>query len=275
MNEETKDGTEELTATPEGVESESTISENPDEETAVTVEAVIRAIGTEDDEKPEADATPNADEIVEVDETGRDFTSFDDAFLENISVESNVEKVVNRTKLPEDAVKYFMGIVYIVLGTVCAVLFRQIETVLPYVIGSILGLFSIVRFIFAIIDKEYVRTDSNRTASSLILLGLSIMIIVEHEWAHSFIPTVWGVWGLFEAAHAFNHAISRMVRHKKFFYYLVKGIVEVVIAFLLLYGELHIGSLSIGELHIIVFGISLVLDGIVALPFIHKFLTRK
>ena len=205
-----------------------------------------------------------------IDEGVRDITGFDDKFLENISVESNVEKVVKHTKLPESVVKYIMGIVYIVLGIVCAAIPKHIESVLPYVVGSILAAFAILRFIFAIIEKEYEHTHSNKTASSIILLGVSIMIIIEHEWAHSFIPTVWGVWGLFEGAHAFNHALSRIVRKKRFFYYLLKGIVEVVIAFLLLY-EPH----QYGELHIIVFGISLILDGIVVLPFIHKFLTRR
>lgn len=205
-----------------------------------------------------------------VDEGIRDITSFDDAFLETISVEHNVENVVKRTKLPQVVVKYIMGIVYIVLGTVCAVIPKHIESVLPYVVGSILAVFAILRFIFAMIEKEYEHTHSNKTASSIILLGVSIMIIVDHEWAHSFIPTVWGVWGLFEGAHAFNHALSRIVRHKRYLYYLVKGVVEVVVAFLLLYEPQQYG-----ELHIIVFGISLILDGIVALPFIHKFLTRR
>lgn len=205
-----------------------------------------------------------------VDEVGRDITSFDDNFLENISVEHNIEKVAKRTKIPEVVVKYIMGVVYIVLGIVCASIPNLIESVLPYVVGSILGVFAILRFVFAMIEKEYEHTHSNKTASSIILLGVSIMILIEHEWAHTFIPIVWGVWGLFEGAHAFNHAISRIVKHRRFFFYLVKGFIEVVVAFLLLYDPHHFG-----EFHIIVFGVSLIFDGIIALPFIHKFLTRR
>ena len=246
MSEELKDGSGEQTAPVESMDCE-------------LPEVVVTATDTA--EIPIVEATEEVD---------RDITNFDDAFLETISAEHNIDKMVKRTKLPQVVVKYIMGIVYIALGTVCAVIPKHIESVLPYVVGSILGVFAILRFIFAMIEREYEHTDSNKTASSIILLGVSIMIVIEHEWAHSFIPTVWGVWGLFEGAHAFNHALSRIVRHKRFLYYLVKGIVEVVVAFLLLY-EPH----QYGELHIIVFGISLILDGIVALPFIHKFLTRR
>lgn len=250
MSDLTKDCSEEQTAPPDNASCESGERQLPETE--------VSATGAEDNQ-----------DIDTNEEISRDLTSFNDEFLENISVESNVEKVVKHFKLPETAVKYIMGIFYIVLGGVCAAIPKHIESFLPYIIGSILGLFAILRFIFAIIEKEYAQTQSNKTASSIILLGVSIMIIVMHEWAHSFIPTVWGVWGLFEGAHAFNQAIARIVKRKKFFFFLIKGIVEVVVAFLLLYAP-H----QFGELHIIVFGISLIFDGIVVIPPIHKFLTR-
>lgn len=199
-----------------------------------------------------------------------DLGTFGDGIVEGFSVESNAQKVSKIIKIPESVAKYFIGVVYIALGVVCAVIPEKIEFALPYVVGSLLGVIAVVRFIYAIVEKEYISTQSNKTASSLILLGVSIMIFVEHEWAHTFIPIVWGVWGLFEGAHAFNHAFSRIARHKQFIYYLIKGITEVVVAFLLLYEPEQYG-----ELHIIVFGISLILDGIVILPFVHKFVTRS
>lgn len=198
-----------------------------------------------------------------------DLGTYGDGLIDEFSVEANVEKVRTITHLPESVAKYIMAIVYIALGAVCAAIPQRIEFALPYVVGGIIGFISVVRFVYAIIEKEYISTQSNKTASSLIMLGVSIMIIIEHEWAHTFIPIVWGVWGLFEGAHAFNHAISRIVRHKRFLYYIIKGITEVVVAFLLLYEPEQYG-----ELHIIVFGVSLILDGIVILPFVHKFVTR-
>ena len=125
-------------------------------------------------------------------------------------------------------------------------------------------------FIFAIIEKEYRNTKSNRTASALILIGLSVMILIEHEWAHTFIPIVWGVLGLCEGAHAFNHALSRISRGMRSSYYIIKGIVEVAVAFLLLYKPEEYG-----ELHIIVFGVSLIIDGITTLPALKKLFTKE
>lgn len=250
MNENIKDGLREQAA-PDGFEKETAECELPEVEVAAADAAALQETET-------------------TEEVSRDLGTFDDNFLEAISVENNIEVVCKHTKLPAVFVKYFMGIVYIVLGAVCAAIPKQIESVLPYIVGGIVGVFSIVRFVFAMIDKEYEHTHSNKTASSIIMLGVSIMILIEHEWAHSFIPTVWGVWGLFEGAQAFNHALSRIAKHRRFFFYLVKGIVEVVVAFLLLY-EPH----QFGELHIIVFGISLIFDGLIALPAIHKFLTRR
>lgn len=199
-----------------------------------------------------------------------DLGTFGDGIIESFSVESNAKKVSKITKIPKSAAEYFIGIVYIAFGVVCAVIPGKIEIALPYVVGSALGLISVVRFVYAIVEKEYLSTQSNKTASSLIMLGVGIMILVDHEWAHTFIPIVWGVWGLFEGAHAFNHAFARIARHKKFLYYIIKGVTELVVAFLLLYEPEQYG-----ELHIIVFGISLILDGIVILPFVHKFVTRS
>ncbi len=198
-----------------------------------------------------------------------DLGTLGDRMIDTVSVETNVETVSRGFKMPESVAKYVMGIVYILLGAVCAAIPHRIESVLPYVVGGILGVFSIMRFIFAIMDKEYLRSDTNRTVSSLIMLGVCIMIIIEHEWAHTFIPMIWGVWGLIEGAHAFNHAIARIAKHRSFIYFVIKGIAEVVVAFLLLY-EPH----QYGVVHIIVFGVSLILDGLVTLPFIHKFVTR-
>lgn len=123
---------------------------------------------------------------------------------------------------------------------------------------------------FALVTKEYRNTHTNKTAMSLILIGLSVMIILEHDWAHTFIPIVWGVLGLFEGAHAFNHALSRISRGMRSSYYIIKGVIEVVVAFLLLYKPEQYG-----ELHIIVFGVSLMLDGITTVPIIKNFIARR
>ncbi|MDE6790622.1 MAG: DUF308 domain-containing protein [Clostridia bacterium] len=190
--------------------------------------------------------------------------------IEGFSVEANVRKVSTYIKLPEKVAKYILAVLYLAVGVLCAAIPERIETALPYIVGGAMAAVAITQFIFAIIKKEYRDTHTNKTAGSLIVLGLSVMIIIEHQWAHTFIPIVWGVIGLFEGAHAFNHAISRISRGMRSAYYIIKGIIEVVVAFLLLYEPEQYG-----ELHIIVFGVSLMLDGITTLPFVKNFVAKR
>ncbi len=199
-----------------------------------------------------------------------DFGTYGDRIIDDFSVESQAKSANKHVKIPETAAKYVLSVLYIALGAVCAAIPARIESVLPYVVGGGLLAISLVRFIFAIIEKEYRNTKSNRTASALILIGLSVMILIEHEWAHTFIPIVWGVLGLCEGAHAFNHALSRISRGMRSSYYIIKGIVEVAVAFLLLYKPEEYG-----ELHIIVFGVSLIIDGITTLPALKKLFTKE
>ena len=211
---------------------------------------------------------PSEEALEEVSIT--DFGTYGDRSIEDFSVESQAKSANKHIKIPETAAKYVLSVLYIALGAVCAAIPARIESVLPYVVGGGLLAISLVRFIFAIIEKEYRNTKSNRTASALILIGLSVMILIEHEWAHTFIPIVWGVLGLCEGAHAFNHALSRISRGMRSSYYIIKGIVEVAVAFLLLYKPEEYG-----ELHIIVFGVSLIIDGITTLPALKKLFTKE
>ncbi|MDE6373442.1 MAG: hypothetical protein K2L72_02990 [Clostridia bacterium] len=195
-----------------------------------------------------------------------DIGSCGDFLVEEFSVEANVRRASKYIRIPEKIAAYLFAVVYMAVGALCVAIPEKIEFALPYIVGGALGAGALVQFIFAIITKEYKSVRSNKTASSLILIGLSVMIIIEHEWAHTFIPIVWGVIGLCEAAHAFNLALSRISRGLRPSYYIVKGVIEVAVAFLLLYKPEQYG-----ELHIIVFGVSLIFDGVTATPIIKKF----
>ena len=264
-------GADELTVEEEGNSSPDSAEENAvditDNEVALNVdgdagaEEIVEAhqlVGS--DSEGEAQGEIAASEI----------GAYGDFIVEGFSVESNVKKVSKYIRLPEKVAKYILAVLYLAVGVLCAVIPERIEVALPYIVGGAMAAVALTRFIFAIVEKEYRNTNTNKTAGSLIALGLSIMIIIEHQWAHTFIPIVWGVLGLFEGAHAFNHAISRISRGMRCSYYIIKGIIEVVVAFLLLYEPEQYG-----ELHIIVFGVSLILDGITTLPFVKKFVAKR
>lgn len=233
-----------------------------DESAAVDGEVIVsgaQSLVGEDDEAVHGEAAATAE-----------IGSYSDLLIEGLSVESNVQKVVKYVRIPEKVAHYLFALLYLVVGVLCVAIPEKIEFALPYIVGGGMAAVALVTFIFAIITKEYRNTNTNKTAMSVILMGLSVMIILEHEWAHTFIPIVWGVLGLFEGAHAFNHALSRISRGMRSSYYIIKGVIEVVVAFLLLYKPEQYG-----ELHIIVFGVSLMLDGITTVPFIKNFVSRR
>lgn len=196
--------------------------------------------------------------------------TYGDVLIHQMSIESNVKKVHEGFKINENIAAYIMAVLYVLAGVACVIFPHEIEHILSYVVGGAMLLGSIVQFVVAIITKEYKKTNTNKTAWSVIVAGLSVMILLLPEWGHNFVIIIWGVLGLFEGARAFNHALARISRGMRCSYYIIKGIVEVAIAFLLLYD-----STKYGELHIIVFGVSLVLDGITVMPFWKKFLDKK
>jgi len=195
--------------------------------------------------------------------------SYGDHLVELMSVETNIKKVHSGLKIPETVAAYIMAALYIILGCVFIIFPTELEEVLAYVAGGVLLVASAVQFVMAVITKEYMRTNTNKTATSFIMMGLAIMIICLPDWGHTLVITVWGIFGLLEGARAFNHALARISRGMRCSYYIVKGVVELTIAFLLLYD-----SNRYGELHIIVFGISLILDGLTVLPLWKKLFDR-
>jgi len=243
---------------------EEALEETPAEEAGAMPADSENAAGSEDDVSANGIESGEEDEV-----TVTDIGSCGDFLVYEFSLEANVKRASKYIKLPEKIAAYIFALIYIAVGALCAAIPEHIEFVLPYIVGGAIGTGALVQFVFAIVTREYKSLRSNKTASSLILIGLSIMIIIEHEWAHTFIPIVWGVIGLCEAAHAFNHALSRISGGIRASYFIVKGVIEVAVAFLLLYKPERYG-----ELHIIVFGVSLIIDGITALPFVKKLIEK-
>ncbi|MGN0804868.1 MAG: DUF308 domain-containing protein [Candidatus Coproplasma sp.] len=260
--------------------SESLNSESLNEvlnETAFTAQSQeVMSVGVEVSSNEVTDnvtvAMQNSDTHLEEEEevTVDGLGTYGDVLVHQMSIESNVKKVHEGFKINESVVAYIMAVLYVIAGVACVIFPHEIEHVLSYVVGGAMLLGSIVQFIVAIITKEYKKTNTNKTAWSVIVMGLSVMILLLPEWGHNFVIIIWGILGLFEGARAFNHALARISRGMRCSYYIIKGIVEVSIAFLLLYD-----STKYGELHIIVFGVSLALDGITVMPFWKKILDKK
>ncbi len=215
---------------------------------------------------------------------------YGDFIIEEFSTENAINKFVKYTHLSEKTVSYIISVLYIILGltcALCALIFDEIrhteikKTIFPYVVGAKKIILGVMKFLKNISTKEYASTHTNVTATSVIYIIIGLMIVIESalsltyaegegSWSIGFIGIVWGVYGLTEAAHAFNHAFSRIARSENFVYFLIKGIIQLVLAIMLLYDpNEHI------SMHIIVFGIQLIFSAVTMLPVVKAYVHRN
>lgn len=203
--------------------------------------------------------------------------SYGDYLIEEFSAETNVSRVTKFTRLPENIVKYFFAAIYFIVGVLCVAITDPVTELLPYIVGGMMIVIGSVRFVVALIKREYRHVKTNHTATSLIITALGIMIIVqsfqpENESAITFISIAWGILGLFEGAHAFNHAFKRIANSERCVFYLIKGLVELIVAFMLLYDPVNHET---HRFHIIVFGLNLLFDSITMIPQVKAILSTK
>lgn len=200
-----------------------------------------------------------------------------DAVLEKFSIDGNIERFAKLTKWSENTVAYIMAAINIVLGVLCITITDIIAECLPFIVSGVMIVLGITQLVVAIVKHEYRHSATNFTASSIIVIALGVMILYQglesiNESAITFISIIWGILGLFECAHAFNHAFERIANSERGIYFLLKGLVEGVIAFLLLYNP---AGHEIHHVHIIVFGANLIIDAITAVPQVKIWLKTK
>lgn len=202
--------------------------------------------------------------------------SYGDFIIEEFSAESNVSRVARITRLPKNTATYCVAAAYFIVGVLCVSITNRITEVLPYIVGGMMTVAGLANFIVALVRKEYRSLKTNQTATSIIAVALGIMIIIQKLDPGNdpvmLISIVWGILGLFESAHAFNHAFKRIASSERCIYYLIKGLVECAVAFMLLYQP---ESERAHFLHIMVFGINLILDSITMIPQVKNFLAMK
>lgn len=221
--------------------------------------------------------TYDTDKYGEPDDDEERASSYTDAIIEEFSAASTVTRVTKLTRLSPDLASYFIAAVYFVIGVLCVSITERVMAALPYIVGTMMSVVGIVQFIIALVHREYREVKTNKTATALIAAALGIMIIIQeldegNNSAIMLISVVWGILGLFDAAHAFNQALSRISHGEPCVFYILKGLVELVVAFYLLYKP---DSHEAHFYHILVFGINLIFDAITMLPPVKKFMARK
>lgn len=217
------------------------------------------------------------DEVAAEEPTAERTGSYGDFIVEEFSAETNVPRVARITRLPATVVTYLFAAVYLIVGVLCVTVTSAVTEVLPYLVGAMMIVVGVARFIVALVQHEYRHVKTNRTATSLILAALGVMILIQ-QWdsandsAIMLISIVWGILGLFEGAHAFNHAFKRIANSERCVYYLLRGLIECIVAFMLLYRP---DSHDAHHFHIVVFGVNLIFDSITMLPRVKDFLSMK
>lgn len=243
----------------------------------------------ENEEYSVSESDVSFDENHQPDEQGEDVTSEEhaevvrrpsgiaDSVLAEFSTEGNIERLTRLTKLPANVAAYIMAAVNIIVGLLCIIITDEIAEVLPFIVSGVMLLLGVARLGVAIFKHEYRRAETNLTATAIIVIALGTMILYQglhddNQSAITFISIIWGILGLFECAHALNCAFKRIANSERGIYYLLKAIVEGVIAFLLLYNP---AGHEIHHVHIIVFGANLIIDAITVIPQVKVLLKIK
>jgi len=234
------------------------------------------------EETESAEETANIDEPA-AEEIAEDELAVAEAVTENIpelmveglSAEHNVSRLAFITKLPKNIATYIVAAIYFIVGVLCVSVTRHITVALPYIVGAIMMLVGISGFIISLVRRDYKNIKTNKIATYILTVLLGAMVILEEIDPQidpiMLISIIWGVFGLFEGAHAFNHAITRITKSERCVYFLIKGIVECAVAFMMLY---HPESHEAHFFHIVVFGISLIIDAVTMIPKIKEFLSK-
>ncbi|MCD8200507.1 MAG: hypothetical protein LUD47_00350 [Clostridia bacterium] len=213
--------------------------------------------------------------------------------VEEFTANTAIKRVVRFTHMSENRARYIVLWSYFAFGLILATLslvldeiyeMEIITKIFPFVAGSLLFIFGTVRFVRALIRKEYLETEKQSMATPIIFIILAVMILVDtsfavtggeegeelYIWANVFIGVVWGVYGLVEAARAFNHAISGASKHENVTYFVIRGLIELVFSILLIYDPMeHIA------LHLVIFGLEVMFSAITHMPFIRNYAYKK
>ena len=234
------------------------------------------------EETESAEETANIDEPA-AEEITEDELAVAEAVTENIpelmveglSAEHNVSRLAFITKLPKNIATYIVAAIYFIVGVLCVSVTRHITVALPYIVGAIMMLVGISGFIISLVRRDYKNIKTNKIATYILTVLLGAMVILEEIDPQidpiMLISIIWGVFGLFEGAHAFNHAITRITKSERCVYFLIKGIVECAVAFMMLY---HPESHEAHFFHIVVLGIRLIIDAVTMIPKIKQFLSK-
>lgn len=168
--------------------------------------------------------------------------------MKNILSKIEVENVSKKTQI-------IIRLVTILLGICCIFLSGSINTYLPYLVGALMLVFSCAGLVVCIKRKEYKTLETKATATAIIGIVISIVIILQGENSISLIGIVWGLIGLKKGISGINVSLYNHSHGKKYRLELLHASAEILLAIVLI-----LNPFEKIEIHIIILGFEMILN---------------
>ena len=154
----------------------------------------------------------------------------------------------------------FGGFLILLVGIVCIAFPDAVYVMLPFVFGTLLLVEGLIRLIEGIKKRDYAFLEGNDLEQGAIVLAVGIGILIYQDEALFLVGGFWGLWGLMNAAKSLNVGMYHLYHKKPAGIVLLKGIIEAIISFILIFDPV-----TNMHHHILILGIELIFEGITAL----------
>lgn len=139
-----------------------------------------------------------------------------------------------KEKLKLDISQFIFLIIGLIIGISCIVFPKKIYEYTTYIIGGFMLASAIGMLIHSIKYKEYEKIETKRTATSIVQIILSIVILTNQMQSIYFIAVVWGITGLRKGINGLNIAMYNKSINEKYKLELLHSIVETVLSIMLI-----------------------------------------
>jgi len=152
-----------------------------------------------------------------------------------------------------DGLPYALGRVLLVVLGITVILMRNSFTAYVHIIvGAAMLVLCTAMLCDTLWEKSYRNRHDRKLPTALVGLVLGVLILINEENSIPFIAVAWGISGLESGITELSHAIYNIVHHRRSAYHLIHGLIETVLAVLLVFDPVE----KIGE-HIFILGLEM------------------
>lgn len=144
----------------------------------------------------------------------------------------------------------------ILSGLACVLLTGVVYHALPFLLGGLMVVLGLNRFVCGIWTKEYQTKETKLTANGIVYFTLGVVILCHYRDADAVIGSIWGFLGLMKGSEAINSALYSLSHKGPFVGEGLQGAVELALGILLL-----VDPASAVEHHVFLLGLELVAVG--------------